>query len=101
MHSTNLFDVYSAYLETPEGFANANKINSLFVRFLVPAWGGQSPKGSRATPKELKMALDFLKICSLDKMDNALEILEQFFILQDVSLENRRVYRYNFKKFFS
>ena len=101
MKTPTVFDAYSAYLASPHGESNDKKLTSVLVRFLVPSWGGGSPKGARATEVEIRIALDFLKNYSAENLANGLTTLEQALISQDVPLANRRTYRYIFNKFIS
>jgi hypothetical protein len=52
-----LFLLYKKEQENDEKFKkDVNLLQSVFVRFVVPGWSGPTPKGARATPKEVASA---------------------------------------------
>ena len=95
----SVFDAYIEYLEQTSSTNVDKMLNTIFVRFLIPAWGGKAPIGARATSKDLNYALDFLKDKPVNLLDDADNLLENSLSKQEISLSNRRVYRSILKGF--
>ena len=97
MSSKTVFDAYSSYLEVANDSAKS-MLKSILVRFLVPQWGGQVPKGSRATPYEVMAAEEVLRKTPIKFLIGSNLVLEEVFELKNVD-ENRKSFRSFYKKF--
>ncbi len=95
----SIFDAYIEYLQQNLSSNVDKMLNTVFMRFLIPAWGGKPPVGVRATNKDLNSALDFIKSKPISLLDNADSLLENSLSKQEISLSNRRVYRSILKGF--
>jgi len=98
MATLTVFDAYSAYLEVAASNVKP-MLNSLFVRFLSPAWGGKAPEGVRATPFEIIAVQEHLKKVSVSKLVGSKEELEIAFEKSGVTKPNRKPFRSIYKAF--
>jgi hypothetical protein len=95
----NLYSIYTDYLAASEGVNNDKMLTSVLVRYLVPAFGGPSPKGKRATSEEIKLAIDYLQQLTPNHLFQAPQVLEETFEKYEVDKNNRRIFRSILKKF--
>lgn len=95
----NLYRIYTEYLAQAQGVNNDRMLTSVLVRYLIPAFGGPSPKGKRATGEEIKLATDYLQKLTPNHLLKAPQILEESFEKYEVDKNNRRIFRSILKKF--
>jgi hypothetical protein len=99
MDTTTVFDAFSAYSAIPEHKNRASVLMSTMGRYLVEAWGGQSPKGSRATPREQIIIEEFLKTLPIAVLSDSIKVLESAFEAKKVSKDNSKSYKSAYKSF--
>lgn len=95
----NLYSIYTEYLAQVEGVNHDRMLTSVWVRYLIPAFGGPRPKGKRATSEEIKLATDYLQQLTPNDLLKAPQILEENFEKHEVDKNNRRIFRSILKKF--
>ncbi|MBR8840284.1 MAG: hypothetical protein DSM106950_41415 [Stigonema ocellatum SAG 48.90 = DSM 106950] len=98
MRTQTVFNAYSSYLEIANTSAKS-MLKSILIRFLVPQWGGQEPKGERATPYEVIAAEEVLKRTPIKSLVSSADVLEQVFDLRNIDKPNRKSYRSVYKAF--
>ncbi len=70
------------------------KLQSLVIRYLVPAWGRQEIAGGKATQKDALRNLDFLRGVSVEELMESPNRLGKYLTEKSVSKENRRKFSY-------
>jgi hypothetical protein len=66
----NAYDQYCIYLESAGRKSEIKLLKSCINRYLVPALGGNSAKGKRATSKEIEKSLSFLNTLDIERLQD-------------------------------
>lgn len=90
--------LYINSLKQIEKTADIHQIKSAFTRFVIPALGGSSPIGKKATEQEVSDGLQFLEQINLAQLQNAKNILEEYFQKIKVPKEKCRLPRHSLNK---
>lgn len=77
----------------------AQEFQSLMIRYIVPCWGGNKPKGARATAKEINQSLDFLKTIPSTRIEELESTAYKAWEEEGLSKERIRKFRYNLNQF--
>lgn len=97
------FDVYVMYTnflrDENRGDSAERMLKSGLIRFLIPAIGGPSPKGIRATADEVYAGLEYLKNLPPQKVRDFPEIMQEAFDAKDLDKETQRRLRSYIKQF--
>lgn len=93
------FSIYTEYLTEVKGINSDRMLTSILVRYLIPALGGQTPKGKRATSDEIRSAIDYLKQVHPRLLLDAPKKVEEAFEQQGVNSKNRKTFRSILKNF--
>jgi hypothetical protein len=99
MEPTTIFDVYYAYSAISKHKNHVPVLISTIGRYLMESWGGQAPKGSRATPKERIATEEFLKTLPISLLANSLQTLEESFKMKEINKANSKTYKSAYKSF--
>ncbi|MBW4451075.1 MAG: hypothetical protein KME38_30760 [Spirirestis rafaelensis WJT71-NPBG6] len=96
-----VFTAYEQYLGTVTTTNISSKLTSIFIRFLIPEWGGNTRKGNRSTPQETIEAKEFLKTLSINKLQGSFETLERCLINMNIEKSIAKDTRSVYKKFYN
>jgi len=99
MATKTIFDAYSAYSAIPEYKNQSSVLISTIGRYLIEAWGGQSPSGDRTTPRERIAIEDFLKTLPTTLLVDSVKVLEEAFEVKKISKANSKSYKSAYKSF--
>ncbi|WP_392476914.1 hypothetical protein [Nostoc sp. C110] len=72
-------DIYSSYcqhLQANNRKPNISSLQSIIIRYLIPACGGIVPPGRRASHEEIQATMNYLNQISLEQLYNAVELVE-------------------------
>lgn len=98
MSHNTIYNAYSNF-EASNVQSKALTVRSIIHRFLVESWGGQAPKGSKATSGEVFSFRELLKTLPSTNLIGSMELLEQKFIEKGTNKDNSKSYRSAYKQF--
>ncbi|MDZ7955888.1 hypothetical protein [Nostoc sp. DedQUE09] len=98
MNSKTIFDAYSDF-QAANTKVNKSTLRSVIHRFLVKHWGGEAPKGGKATNEEVFKLVELLKKSSASLLVGSMDILEKEFVSQGIAKENSKSYKSAYKAF--
>lgn len=82
------YNRYREYLQSTGSESEVNFLQSTLIKYLVPAYGGSSPSGKRATPAEIEAGINYLQEISIEQLQDALQLIEAQFELLGVKNGN-------------
>lgn len=95
----SIFYIYEEYIKQQKENNVGKMLNTALLRFLIPYWGGKFPQGKRCSPQEIEEGLSLLGTLPINLLLDAIDVAEEAFVSQSVTLPNRRVYRSILKNF--
>lgn len=98
MQTKTVFDVYSEFLAA-SAQVNKSTLRSVIHRFLAEPWGGEAPKGVKATNEEVFALIELLKSKPASFLLSSMEVLEQEFEKKNIARENSKSYKSAYKAF--
>ena len=87
-----VFDIYSSYcqyLQTSGKNSEIKPLQSIIIRYFLPACGGVSPHGHRASGAEIQDGINYLKQISLEQLFNAVKLVESQFEFFGIEIQKR------------
>jgi hypothetical protein len=88
---------YSQFLEESDKQVEIASLQTVVIRYFIPACGGPLPTHKRLTSTELQAGLDYLHKISHEQLQNATETVNQEFERLNISLSIRRSLRSRLK----
>ena len=94
-----IFDAYSDF-QASNTKVNKSTLRSVIHRFLTEHWGGEAPKGAKATNEEVFKLIELLKRLPVTLLVGSMDILEKEFVSKGIAKENSKSYKSAYKAFF-
>ncbi|WP_071192416.1 hypothetical protein [Trichormus sp. NMC-1] len=79
------YNRYCEYLRLNDSENDITSLQSIIIKYLVPAYGGSSPSGKRATSAEIEAGINYLQEISIEELKDALKLIEAQFELLGVT----------------
>ena len=98
MKTGTIFDAYSDF-QASNTKVNKSTLRSVIHRFLAEHWGGEAPKGAKATNEEVFELIDSLKKLPATLLIDSMDILEKEFATKSIAKENSKSYKSAYKVF--
>lgn len=98
MITKTIFDAYSDF-QAANTKVNKYTLRSVIHRFLAECWGGEAPKGAKATNDEVFKLIELLKKLPATLLIGSMEILEKEFKNKGIAKENSKSYKSAYKAF--
>lgn len=98
MKTQTIFDAYSDF-QASTTKVNKSTLRSVIHRFLAEHWGGEAPKGTKATNEEVFKLIELLKKLPAILLIDSMDILEKEFISKGIAKENSKSYKSAYKAF--
>jgi hypothetical protein len=93
-------DIYSSYcqhLQASDKKSNISNLQSVIVRYLVPACSNIVSQGKKASHQEIQAAMNYLKQISLEQLYNAVELVDLQFEKLGIESSKRYTFRSRLK----
>lgn len=86
----DIYSSYCQYLQANNRKANIPSLQSIIIRYLIPACSGIASPGKRASHEEIQATTNYLKQISLEQLYNAVELVELQF--EKLGIESSKRY---------
>jgi hypothetical protein len=88
-----VLNAYKEYLLSINEPRILSETQTIFMHYLIPAWGGLAPMNRRVSEEEIEIGIEFLQKVPLEYLQNSVDALNQQFTHKDLSLGGQRALR--------